>query len=232
MNELVPAFVLHARDYRDTSLLIEFFTPSFGRISAVAKGARRLQRGTSQRAILQPLQPLLIAWSGRSELKSLRTAEVRAPMIPLRGHALFSAFYMNELLCRLLQREDEQMQLFADYETALEQLGGDLPLDITLRRFELCLLEALGYGFSLVHEGESGMPVAAERHYHFDPQRGLVPTQKIHAGQTLFSGADLLAFARGDFTDSARRSAKLLCRAALHVHLGGKPLQTRSLFSS
>ena len=84
----------------------------------------------------------------------------------------------------------------------------------------------------IVHEGESGMPIAAERHYHFDPQRGLVPTQKIHAGQTLFSGADLLAFARGDFTDSARRSAKLLCRAALHVHLGGKPLQTRSLFSS
>lgn len=230
MNELLPAFVLHARDYRDTSLLIEIFTPDQGRFTAVAKGARRVQRGSSQRAILQPLQPLWIECSGRGELKSLRTAEVRAPGVGLRGHALYSAFYINELLCRLLHRDDPHPQLFDDYASTLELLGGTVPLDISLRHFELRLLDELGYGFSLTHEGENGDALQREWRYSFDAQRGLVLSKSMY-GQ-LFTGADLLDFSHGEFTETARRAAKNICRMALQIHLGGKPLQTRSLFST
>lgn len=230
MSDLIPAFVLHARDYRDTSLLIEIFTPDQGRFTVVAKGARRVQRGSSQRAILQPLQPLWIECSGRGELKTLRSAEVRAPVIGLRGHALYSAFYINELLCRLLHRDDPHPQLFDDYASALEQLGAAVPLDITLRHFELGLLDELGYGFSLTHEGESGNALQRDWRYSFDAQRGLILSKSMY-GQ-LFMGGDLLDFSRGEYTEAARRTVKTICRVALQVHLGGKPLQTRSLFSS
>jgi DNA repair protein RecO (recombination protein O) len=229
LNELTPAFLLHARDYRDTSLLIELFTPNTGRISAVAKGARRVQRGSTQRAILQPLQPLWVECGGRGELKTLRTAEVRAVAIPLRGNALFSAFYLNELLCRLLPRDDAHPQLFSDYEITLEQLGGKVPLDISLRLFELRLLEDLGYGFSLTHAGETGLPLNPDWNYRYDPLRGLLPIITANEKQRHFPGSDFLSFQRGDYTESARRSLKLVCRLALQVHLGDKPLQSRSL---
>lgn len=232
MDTLVPAFVLHTRDYRDTSLLIEFLTPEQGRTGAIAKGARRVQRGVSQRAILQPLQPLWIECGGRGELKSLRHAEVRAPLLSLRGHALFSALYVNELLTRLLHRDDPQPQVFAAYETTLQQLANEVPIDVTLRLFELRLLEELGYGFSLVAEGESGAPIRADCLYRFDPQRGLLPVVAAPPAPPTLAGRDLLDFARGTFTDSARRSAKVLCRLALSAHLGDKPLQTRALFAT
>ena len=229
MNELTPAFLLHARDYRDTSLLIELFTPDAGRMSAIARGARRMQRGSTQRAILQPLQPLWIECGGRGELKTLRTAEVRAVAIPLRGTSLYSAFYLNELLCRLLPRDDPHPQLFSDYEITLEQLCGTVPLDISLRRFELRLLEDLGYGFSLTHAGETGLPINPEWNYCYDPQRGLLPIITVNEKQRHFSGADFLNFYRGEYTESARRSLKIVCRLALQQHLGDKPLQSRSL---
>jgi len=230
LSDLIPAFVLHARDYRDTSLLIDFFTPAAGRIAAVAKGARRVHHGVSQRSILQPLQPLWIEWGGRGDLKSLRAVEVRQSRIALQGHALFSALYLNELLCRLLQREDAHADLFAEYEKTLTALTGDAPLDITLRLFELRLLEELGYGFSLANSGDDGDAVLSGRYYRFDQQRGLVPVRTdIHLA---IPGADLLDFASGNFTESARRSLKLLCRQALQPHLGDKPLQSRLLFSA
>lgn len=236
MNELIPAFVLHARDYRDTSLLIEIFTPDQGRFTAVAKGARRVQRGSSQRAILQPLQPLWIECSGRGELKTLRSAEVRAPMIALRGHALYSALYINELLCRLLHRDDPSPQLFDDYSITLAQLASTVPLDITLRHFELRLLDELGYGFSLTEEGESGLPIQPVRWYAFDIRRGLTPVAGVDADRMWsagnYAGADLLAFAQGDYNDDARRALKRLCRIALRTHLGDKPLQSRALLST
>lgn len=229
VNELRPAFLLHAREYRDTSLLVELFTPDAGRISAVAKGARRMHHGVSQRAILQPLQPLWVQCVGSRELQTLRSMESRAPAITLRGNALFSAFYLNELLCRLLHRDDAHASLFFDYENTLNALAGVAPLDITLRHFELQLLESLGYGLSLTHEGATGEPIQAHRNYVFDTQSGLVITKV--AASVVFSGADLLDFACGNFTETARRSLKYLCRMALRVHLGDKPLQSRRMLT-
>lgn len=227
MDSLHPAFVLHSRDYRDTSLLVEFFTAAHGRVSAVARGARSVRHGASQRAILQPFQPLWLELVGRTELKTLRAVEVRAPSLSLRGPVLFSALYLNELLCRLLPRDDANTELFADYETTLQQLGQSDLLDVQLRRFELSLLDALGYGFDLAHCNDAA--IQAERFYQFDPQRGLVVTR---AQPSAVSGRDILDYLAGNYSLGARRALKLLCRLALRPHLGEQPLRSRQLFRS
>jgi DNA repair protein RecO (recombination protein O) len=150
--------------------------------------------------------------------------------LPLRGRVLFSGLYANELLCRLLQRDDPQPELFADYERVVAALAaGQLP-DIALRHFELQLLRELGYGFSLTEDADTGAALAPERWYRFDAERGLLPAAGA-AGPPLFAGRDLLDFADGEYSDAARRALKQLCRQALRPHLGDKPLLSRQLFA-
>ena len=229
-GHLQPAYVLHARDYRDTSLLIDFFTPAHGRVAAVARGARSVRRGSSQRAILQPGQPLWVSMVGSGELKSLRDAEVRAPAWPLRGQRLFSALYLNELLSRLLHRDDAHIALFSDYENTLQQLAGSELLDIVLRHFELRLLDELGYALVLDQVADSGEPVAASRLYQLDAQGGLIEVCGRSAAG--IAGAAILDFLAGNYSLEARRALKHLCRRALRLHLGPKPLRSRELFGT
>jgi DNA repair protein RecO (recombination protein O) len=229
---LQPAYLLHARDYRDSSLLIELFTPERGRLAAVARGVKTARRsGAAQRALLQPFQPLWIAVAGRTELKNLRTCEQREAAQALRGRALFSGLYVNELLCRVLQHEDPHPELFADYEAVLASLVTPAPLDIVLRRFELRLLDALGYGMSLDADAESGAAIDPDDHYYFDAQRGLVRLYG-RPDVTPFRGRDLLDFSTGKYSADARRALKALCRLALRPHLGDQPLRSRLLFAT
>lgn len=223
------ALLLHARPFRDGSLLVELFTAEVGRLGAVARGVGGQRRSAAERrALLQPFQPLWVSWYGRGELKTMQQLEARAAPLPLRGRALFSGLYLNELLSRLLQREDPHPQLFADYEEALQQLAEGEPLDLVLRRFELRLLEGLGYGFSLT-EDAGGEPVQAQASYSFDGEAGLCRLSQ--ASPHTLRGEDLLDFAAGHFTDSSRRALKQLCRLALRPHLGDRPLKSRQLFS-
>src|SRR5512136_3080456 len=115
------AFVLHTYPYRETSLIVEAFTANFGRVALVAKGARRPR--SDLRGLLQAFQPLLLSWSGQQELKTLLRAEWRGGLPRVGGSALLCGFYLNELLLKLLPREDPHAELFADYETALADLA-------------------------------------------------------------------------------------------------------------
>lgn len=229
---LQSAYLLHARDYRDSSLLVELFTAEHGRVAAVARGVKTARRsGAAQRALLQPFQPLWIATAGRSDLKNLRNVEARDMPLPLRGRALFSALYVNELLCRAVPHEDPLPELFADYEAVLARLATSAPLDIVLREFELRLLDALGYGLSLTLDAASGEPLDPDDLYFFDVMRGLLPAY----GRTdvaVFRGRDLLDFDAGHHSGDARRALKTLCRLALRPHLGDQPLRSRQLFAT
>lgn len=221
-------YILHAREYRDTSLIVEVFTEQGERVSAIARGARSQRRGVSQRSMLQPFQPVWVELGGTGELKLLKHVESRAGAVPLQRQGLFSGFYINELLCRVLHRDDPHPDLFPEYEEVLTQLLELDRLDIALRHFELRLLETLGYGLDLTSDAE-GRPIDEEMRYRFDPQQGLIAV----AGQAAnaLSGRALHEFVTGNYNADARRALKWLCRAALQPHLGDKPLRSRSLFA-
>lgn len=227
---LQPGYILHSRPYRDTSAMLEILTAEFGRLSLVAKGARRPSRkggGSS----LQPFQPLLVSFSGRSDLKTLTAAETVGDAAALRGERLYSGLYLNELLVRLLHRHDPHPQLFAAYSSALKGLAAHGALDGLLRRFELALLEGLGYRLGFESCGASGEAIEGGTHYRFDADVGLVRCSPAHSqGASLYDGKSLLLMAAGEFDGEARHAAKRLLREALAVHLGDKPLNSRSLF--
>ena len=234
MNERVnlqPAYVLHRRPYRDTSVLLDVFTPEYGRVGLVARGVRRLSRGVSKAALLQPFRPLLVSFSGRSELRTLVAAEAANESPPLNRDRLLSGIYMNELVVRLLHRNDAHPVLFAAYSAALDALGGTAPVDAVLRCFELGLLEDLGYRLELDMDALSRQRVREDRWYRFEPGLGLVGCGEVREGrESVFAGGELLAMAAGEFAGPARPAAKRLLREALAVHLGDRPLRSRELF--
>ena len=229
--QLQPAFVLHSRHYRDSSALLEVLTPDHGRLGLVAKGARRSVRGRSRGAILQPFIPLLLSFTGRSELKTLTASEVAGEVQTLKGARLFSGIYLNELLMRLLHRHDAHRGLFIAYGHAVASLGGGEHLDDTLRRFEFSLLDELGYSFDLRVDGYSGKDVVEGRSYHYHQEFGLVEQQSgAAADHPVFSGADILAIEQGESSEPVRLACKRLLRQVLAGHLGDKPLKSRDLF--
>ena len=216
--ELQPAYLLHARDFRDTSLLLEAFTPEFGRVGLVARGARGPR--SKNRAHLQPLRPLLLSWTAAGELGTLTGVEARGVPAPLSGEPLFCAWYANELLMRLCAREDAHPVLFAAYVALLERLAADA--EPALRAFERCLLEELGYGLRLPDD------LDPDWHYRYDWEQGPLPAP---AGDgEAYAGASLIALRDDRLGDLAsRRDARRLLRQALQRQLGGRPLETARL---
>lgn len=228
---LQPAFVLHSRPYRDSSQILDILTAEYGRLALVARGSRRKRPGGSIAALLQPFIPLLLSFSGRAEMKNLTAAEAAGSPLTPGGSRLFSGFYINELLVRLLHQHDPHPGLFLAYSDALRALGDAAQVDEGLRRFELKLLQELGFGFDLAVDGHSGQAVLADQWYRFDAESGLVLQETAAAMvQPAFPGNELLAMAAGEFGDPVRGTAKRLLRQALASHLGDKPLKSRDLF--
>lgn len=225
---LIPAFVLHSRPYRDTSLLLEVFSAEQGRVGLVARGARAAR--SRQRGLLQPFQPLLLSWQSRGELGTLAAVEAAGAPLPLRGHGLYAGFYLNELLVRLLHRHDPHPELYPVYGTALAGLARVTEPEPVLRRFELRLLEGLGYGLQLERDAQ-GAELTPESLYDYRPEEGAVPLgPAAEARGVRISGHSLLAL-RDECLDDprVRRDARRLTRAALDPHLGPAPLKTREV---
>jgi DNA repair protein RecO (recombination protein O) len=218
-----PAFVLHARPWRETSLIVDIFSRHHGRLGLVARGARRA--GAALKARLIPFQPLTLSWFGRGQLRTLHAAEWQGGGLMLRGHALMCGFYLNELLLRLLPEADPHETLFDHYTLALADLNVRADVEPVLRRFELDLLAELGYAQSLGLRADGGA-IDPESRYGYEIGIGVtLPTQA-----TTYSGRTLLALAAGDFSQPATLAeGKLLMRALLAHHLGEKPLATRQL---
>jgi DNA repair protein RecO (recombination protein O) len=223
-----PGFVLHSYAWRETSLIIEAFTRDFGRVALVARGAKR---PTSQfRGLLSPFSPLALGWSGRNEIKSLVRVEWLGGLAPLRGDGLLAAFYLNELLVRLLPRGDAHAQLFASYVQTLRQLEREgSSRETVLRSFELDLLREMGYAPALDHCAD-GETVRPERWYRIDAQQGLVAADGP-SDALCVRGASIIALAQRDLSHpQAAADSKLLLRQLIRYHLNGQPLNTRRIF--
>lgn len=226
----VPSFVLHAYPFRETSLIVEAFTAQYGRISWVARGARRA--GSAMRGLLLPFQPMAAGWGGRSELRTLHKAEWIGGLPPLRATALLCGLYANELLLRLLKREDPHEQLFEVYSRTLVDLAAGSGLSLTLRRFERELLREIGYGLILDREVLSGAPIDPAQRYVYRVGHGPVPAEGDPDGIEL-RGQTLLDMARDNFTDAlSMAESKVLTRRVLAHYLGDQPLHTRDLLRS
>lgn len=233
---LQPAYVLHRRPYRDSSLLLDVFTREFGRLALVARGARQVRSRSA--GLLQPFQPVLLSWAGSGELATLAGVEAAGAARWLAGTALLSGLYLNELIVRLLHRYDPHPDLYADYEAVLAKLAGAAPaadpaLEAALRIFEKRLLAEIGYGLVLEHEADSDRLIEAERVYAYHMGAGPLPCAEAAAPALAVRGSTLLDLARECLDDpGSLREAKRLMRAALAAQLGDKPLASRRLFTA
>lgn len=221
-----PVYVLHSYPFKETSLVVELFSKEFGRIAAVAKGARRPH--SAMRGMLQSFQMLDGAWSGKNELKTLHSLDWSAGLTLLKGEALMCGFYMNELLLRLLPREDAHENLFAYYQETLKTLAESQNLAITLRRFELKLLQEMGYAVPLLQD-ENDAEIMVDKNYRYEAEYGACELGVTKNGVQL-SGKTMLDMARDDYANSVTQSqSKQLMRYLLAHYLGDKPLHTRQL---
>jgi len=223
------SFVLHTHPWKETSLVLDLFTRTHGRISAVAKGARRPH--SPLRALLMPFQPVLATWSGRSELRLIHSVEWRGGIPQLGGIALMCGFYLNELLRAALAREDPHEALFDAYASAVGRLAVSDSPSTVLRIFERSLLTELGYALQFEAEADTGEALLAEARYRYLPDRGpqrLVDDQNAEAFAV--RGKTLLDMGRDDYGDPVTAAeSKRLMRSLLGAYLGHAELHTRQL---
>ena len=230
--QLEPAFVLHCYPYKETSLIVEAFTRHRGRVGLLARGARRPR--SALRGILLAFHPLRLSWSAAAELGTLASAEWVGGQRALAGLSLMCGFYLNELLLRLLPREDAHEKLFDAYAGALAQLAGDAEHAVLLRAFELRLLTELGYAPPLDRDAASGDPVQADARYAYAPERGPLVLNGGERGaeseDLVVDGQTLLDMARNDYArPQTRDQARRLMRRLIAVRLAGQELHTRQM---
>lgn len=220
-------YVLHQRPYRNTSLIVDCLTGRYGRQSLVAQGARRPT--SRQSAVLQPFRRVRLSWVRRGELGRLTHVEAVAASLDIRGDALLAAFYLNELLIRLVPNGDQNNEIMSCYSSCLDLLAVTDDAARALRLFELELLEALGYRVDLDHDFRTGKPIEPECDYIFEHEGGLTASN-IPPTMATFSGKHLISLRERRLDESASvSSAKRLLGGILKVHLGGRPLKTRQV---
>ncbi|MGB2180334.1 MAG: DNA repair protein RecO [Porticoccaceae bacterium] len=229
--ESEPGFILHTIPYRETSLLVDLFSLNHGRVRCVAKGFRK----PNKKGIAKTLFPYTehhFHWQGRGELKTLIQADPLQSPVFLKQEALFVGLYTNELLYKLLHQHDPHQPLYHFYHQFMSHLSVSGLDQAELRRFEMLLLEELGYGLVLDTEAETGQAVSAECLYYYIPDQGLKLIQdqsqdNIYA----LSGADIMALSQGQLEkQSVLRAAKQLTRQVIDFYLDGKELNSRELY--
>jgi DNA repair protein RecO (recombination protein O) len=181
--------------------------------------------------MLQAFIPMLASWVGRGELKTLTELELDGMPYQLTGKELLCGFYLNELLMRMVHRDDPYPHLYQLYQKTLDSLYQAQMVEQSLRLFEKNLLQQLGYGLLLDCEASQGTAITAEQDYRYHPELGFLNV--VHAAEAdhyIFSGKSLLAFHRNELNDPIiLKDAKRLMRIALSLHLGDKPIMSREL---
>jgi DNA repair protein RecO (recombination protein O) len=222
-----PGFVLHSYPYKETSLIVDVFSRDHGRVALVAKGAKRPH--SKLRGVLQTFQPLSVSWSGRSEVRTLTVAEWVGGLLPLEKSALLCGFYLNELLVKLLARDDPHPALFDHYVSTLNQLAHGESAPIVLRKFERALLKETGVAADWTRCVTNGKGVAPDDMYVVDPEQG-VRFPRLSDAWPKVSGKTLLDMEKEDYSDvNTQSQSKLLMRSLLSHHLGGAQLNTRQI---
>ncbi len=229
--ELTPCYILHRRDYSESSLILEVFSREHGRVNLIAKGAKRNKK---QQGINHNLyQKYHMSWVARSELGTLTNIELAALSDSLKPEVMMTGFYMNELMLRLLHKHEAHPELFDSYDITIQQLLNDKSEQIVLRYYEKILLQSLGYGVILDHEVETGEALNSEKEYYYQFDFGpSLTTNNIKSGINV-SGKTLLELDAETLSDVENiNEAKVLLKSILNQHLGEKPLASRELYQA
>jgi len=225
-----PGFILHRRPFSESSLLLDIFSRRYGRITAIAKGARRQK--SQYRGMIRPFALTTLGWSGKGEVKTLTQCEWAGPDFGLRGPNLFCGYYLSELLIKFLQRYDPHERLFDQYLKSLVHLGVDGESQSTLRLFEKVLLRETGYGLRLDKDHDTGQPIKPNSSYHYRPGLGAFVNQGNEAGGVVIRGSSLIALREElHFDAMILRELKQLHRVIFQSLLEGRSLVTRQIFS-
>ena len=222
--------MLHAYPYKETSLIVEAFTRRHGRVGLLARGARRPR--SAMRGVLLAFHPLRLTWSASAELGTLMSVEWGGGQKALAGVGLMCGFYINELLLRLLPRDDAHEALFDAYAEALARLADNgSAQSAILRSFERRMLAELGYAPVLDRDAANGAAIEPDKRYAYEAERGPVETRRSD-GDSVISGRTLLDMAADDYDDArTREEARRLMRALIADRLGGQALHTRAVLS-
>lgn len=206
-----PCFILHQRNYRETSKLLEVFSREYGRVTLVAKGIKRNKNNRS--GLCQPNKNLSLSWSGKGEMFTLTGVEEAGESLSLEKGALMATFYLNELLMRLLHKHEPYQKLFDEYFKALTRLAHGENELIALRYFEKHLLDALGYGLVLDHEIENNESISSQINYHYVIDQGPYKTKPAGLSSIEINGQVLLSLAEERLNEDMLPDAlKLLMR--------------------
>ena len=233
-----PAYVLHRYDWSESSLILEVFTRQYGRVALVARGAKK--PSSSFRPILLPLQPLHVAFGGDAEIRTLKSAEWQGGHVMPTGDGLLSGYYLNELLMRLLARDDPHPALFDAYATTVQLVASQSAdtLQLALRAFELRLLRDIGLLPALDIETATLAPLELLTPYVLVPESGLRQAQE--EDRSSLPGAQWRVLQesladQAEFSDTlhacipAALALKTQLRGLLHYHCGVKILKTRQM---
>lgn len=221
-----PGFVLHSYPYRETSLIVDVFSRDHGRVTLLARGARRPR--SALRGLLLGFQPLELGWAGGGEVLTLMKAEWVGGLPLLTDRALFVGYYLNELLINLLPREDAHPKLYDAYVEILHALSSGVQ-ESALRRFEKVLLQELGYGLSLTHD-QNGDPISADDYYLYEIEHGAKKVFEIDQNTLIVRGKTMIDIDNERFEDPVSATqAKQLMRNLMHYYLDGKILETRKI---
>jgi DNA repair protein RecO (recombination protein O) len=231
MPAFTECFLLHSRPYKDTSLLVDFFSVDYGRVSAVVPQA--YQKKAPWKSLLQIFSPLNVLLRGTTDLRTVAQVVAQSVPILLSGQAQICGFYLNELLMYCLERFDAHPLLFSSYHRCLQRLQGEENLALILRTFELQLLNELGYGIDFHSCANSSTSVQSDSYYFYRAGEGFLECFKpsTHSNAILFRGEQLRAMANFDFSEkSVLNAAKYLTRLALQPLLNGRVIHSRQLF--
>ena len=196
-------------------------------------GIVRLPRNRSKAPVYRQFVPFFLQWYGVNELKTIKNIEPTGQACPMVGEALYCGLYLNELLLKLLPKEEPHPRLYIAYTSTLQHLSSNLPNEESLRLFELTLLEEMGYGCDFDNDIHGNAIINdTDSFYRFVAERGFsAETNQQSSSGHRFSGRVITAIGRRDFSDrEVRASAKKLCRLQINHLLGGKPLKSRELF--
>ncbi|MDO7084387.1 DNA repair protein RecO [Pseudocolwellia sp. AS88] len=218
------AFILHSKPFKDNQLIVDLLTEQSGKVSAVVYTGKTQK--SNKKGLLQPFLPLQVVLKGKGQLKNLSRIETSQRSYPLSGNYVFCGFYLNELLIKLLGEHIECPELFYQYKMSLQSLAEQQPVEQNLRSFEMTLLDELGQSFDFSDVFES-----QENYFYYILEEGFVPVlSKLNIPK--YSREHLLAIAEERLEDErVLRTFKLLMRQVINNLLGGKPLNSRKLFT-